>query len=47
MPSSAVETVMPLAMHFAARLNRHGALHATQVSIEKSGLEKSAAASVL
>ncbi len=47
LPSSAVDTVIPFAMHFVDLLNRQGALHTTAVSTEKSGFENSAAASVL
>ena len=45
-PFSAVETVMPLAMHLQERLNRQSALHATHVSTELLGLLNSAAASM-
>lgn len=46
-PLSSVETVMPLAMHLVAWLNRQGALQLTAVSTELSGLENSCELSVL
>jgi len=34
LPSSAVDTVIPFAIHLDEWLNKQGALHATQVSTE-------------